>query len=96
MKPSEFLKSRMYYADIEFDVNNAINEEEEDLKKILLDLDNQFIDKADILQKIDNQIKFRESEQKNNNVYRKSSDDLNEDFIEELEDLKKELIGDEK
>ena len=43
--------------------------------------------------KLDELIKWGELEQANNNIYRKSTDELNEDWIEKVKELKGGLNG---
>ena len=48
-------------------------------------------DKQKVNKIIDKLIEHRTNERKNNYIFRKSVDELNEDFIEDLENLKKEF-----
>ena len=84
--PNEQLKEKILK---ELKINNISWDKSNILKAI--DLAFQEKDKQ-IEEAIDKIIEFREMEQKNNNIYRKSCDSLNEDFIDELEDLNKELL----
>lgn len=49
------------------------------------------LDRTKILKNIDKLIVHRDNERKNNNIFRQTSDELNEHFIDNLEALKKEL-----
>ena len=47
--------------------------------------------KADFIKKLKELIEHRDNERKNNNIWRKSEDELNEDFIDDLNKLIKSL-----
>jgi hypothetical protein len=44
--------------------------------------------KQEFLKELDSLIGWGESEEKNNNIYRKGQDELNEDWIDKIEELK--------
>ena len=81
MRPSEFLKERelIIEQDKEYLISE-INPDDPRITDLIKDLDKQFIDKAEILQKIEKRIENADW------VYLKR----------DLEDLKKDLLGDEK
>ena len=78
MKPSEFFNKQIY----------DYGEQDSDAWK---ELDSHFIERKETINIIGKMINFRNGERTNNNIFRKSSDELNEDFIESLEQLKKEI-----
>ena len=81
MRPSEFLKERelIIEQDKEYLISE-INPDDPRITDLIKDLDKQFIDKAEILQKIEKRIENADW------VYLKR----------DLEDLKKDLLGDAK
>lgn len=48
--------------------------------------------RKDTLKVLDVLIAWGKSEQKNNNIYRKSVDELNEDWIDKFEEIKKKWL----